>query len=69
MSDQTARTLVGTAPTSESSYLSTVAQALVALRRVETKPASAFPLGARPSMSDVERAKALHCARMGKTRL
>jgi hypothetical protein len=42
---------------------------LVALRRVETKPASAFPLGARPSMSDVERAKALHCARMGKTRL
>jgi hypothetical protein len=42
---------------------------LVAVRRVETKPASASPLGAQPSMSSVERAKALHCAKMGKTRL
>jgi hypothetical protein len=69
MTEQSTFRPIGAAPTSESSDAPTVAQALVAVRRVETKPASASPLGAQPSMSSVERAKALHCAKMGKTRL
>jgi hypothetical protein len=69
MTEQSTFTPIGVAPTGESSDARTVAQSLVAVRRVENMPASAIPLGARPSMSSVERAKALYCAKMGKTRL
>jgi hypothetical protein len=69
MTDQRTLMPVGAGLTSERSDAPTVAGALIALRRVETRPAAAFPLDARPSMSSVEHAKALYCAKMGKTRL
>jgi hypothetical protein len=69
MTDQSTVTVVGAAPTSESSHAPTGAQALIALRRVEIKPASAFLLGGRTSTSSVEQAKALYRIKTGRTRL
>lgn len=69
MTGQRTLTGIGAAPASKSSDVPTIAEALIALRRVETKPAATFPLGARQSMSSVEHAKALYCSKMGKTRL
>ena len=68
MTEQSTVTVVRAAPTSESSHAPTVAEALIALRRVETKP-PAFPLGGRTPMSSVEHAKALYCTKTGRTRL
>jgi hypothetical protein len=69
MTERTIYTPIGVAPIGESSDARTVAQALVAVRRVESRPASSIRLGARPCTSSVEHAKALHCAKLGKTRL
>jgi hypothetical protein len=69
MTDQTTHTPIGVAPTGESSDARTDILAWVAVKRVNCRPASTIRLGARPSTSSVEHAKALHCAKLGKTRL